>query len=141
VLLTLVPRDETLRAEVWINNDDIGFVRQGQPVKLKLAAFPFQKYGMVDGVVEHVSADSADGNTNNGSGNAPQSDKTPARNQPLVYKALIGLKSMALELDGERFALGAGMQANAEILLGRRTVMEFLLSPVRKAWHEGGRER
>jgi len=40
-LLTLVPKDETLRAKVWINNDDIGCVRQGQPVKLKLAAFPF----------------------------------------------------------------------------------------------------
>jgi len=61
--------------------------------------------------------------------------------QPLVYKALIRLKSMRFELDGERFSLGAGMQTNAEILLGTRTVMEFLLSPVRKAWHEAGRER
>ncbi len=138
VLLTLVPKDETLRAEVWINNDDIGFVRQGQTVKLKLAAFPFQKYGMIDGVVEHVSADSADSNTSNGT--APN-DKPAPKTQPLVYKALIGLKSMALETDGERFALGAGMQTNAEILLGTRTVMEFLLSPVRKAWHEAGRER
>jgi multidrug resistance efflux pump len=63
VLLTLVPKEETLRAEVWVSNEDIGFVRQGQPVKLKFAAFPFQKYGMVEGTVEHVSADSADGNT------------------------------------------------------------------------------
>jgi HlyD family secretion protein len=42
-----------------VSNEDIGFVRQGQPVKLKFAAFPFQKYDMVEGVVEHVSADSA----------------------------------------------------------------------------------
>ncbi len=138
VLLTLVPKEETLKAEVWVSNDDIGFVRQGQPVKLKLAAFPFQKYGMIEGVVEHVSADSADGNTGNGT--APN-DKTVARKEPLVYKALIGLKAMALEMDGERFVLGTGMQANAEIWLGTRTVMEFLLSPVRKAWHEAGRER
>jgi hemolysin D len=33
------------------------------------------------------------------------------------------------------------MQTNAEILLGTRSVMEYLLSPVRKAWHEAGRER
>ncbi|MEI7431868.1 MAG: HlyD family type I secretion periplasmic adaptor subunit, partial [Betaproteobacteria bacterium] len=52
VLLTLVPREETLRAEVWVSNEDIGFVRQGQSVKLKFADFPFQKYGMVEGVVE-----------------------------------------------------------------------------------------
>jgi hemolysin D len=138
VLLTLVPRDETLRAEVWVSNDDIGFVRQGLPVKLKFAAFPFQKYGMVEGVVEHVSADSADGNTGNG---AAPDERSPARTAPLVYKALVTLNSMWLEMDGQRFQLGAGMQSNAEILLGTRTVAEYLLSPVRKAWHEAGRER
>ena len=137
VLLTLVPKEETLRAEVWISNEDIGFVRQGQPVKVKLAAFPFQKYGMVEGTVEHVSADSADNNTGNSPAPADKSAKTP----PLVYRALVALKAMCLEMDGERFPLGAGMQATAEILLGRRTVMEYLLSPVRKAFHEAGRER
>ncbi len=138
VLLTLVPKEETLRAEVWVSNEDIGFVRQGQPVKLKFAAFPFQKYGMVEGTVEHVSADSADSNTSNGS---TPNDKAPAKNQALVYKALVTLKAMHLEMDRQRFALSAGMQTNAEILLGTRTVMEYLLSPVRKAWHEAGRER
>jgi hemolysin D len=138
VLLTLVPKEETLRAEVWVSNEDIGFVRQGQTVKLKFAAFPFQKYGMVEGLVEHVSADSADSNT--GNGNVPN-EKTPGKNQPLVYKALVSLKRMYLEMDQERFVLSAGMQSNAEILLGTRTVMEYLLSPVRRAWHEAGRER
>lgn len=138
VLLTLVPREETLRAEVWVSNEDIGFVRPGLPVKLKFAAFPFQKYGMVEGVVELVSADSADGNTGNG---ASPGDKHQGKNPPLVYKALVALKSMQLEMDGERFLLGAGMQSNAEILLGTRTVAEYLLSPVRKAWHEAARER
>ena len=58
-----------------------------------------------------------------------------------LYKALVRLKDMALAMDGQRFALSAGMQTNAEIWLGDRTVMEYLLSPVRKAWHEAGRER
>lgn len=138
VLLTLVPKEETLRAEVWVSNEDIGFVRQGQPVKLKFAAFPFQKYGMVEGTVDHVSADSADSNTTNGTS---PNDKAPAKNTPLVYKALVTLKAMHLSMDHQRFALSAGMQTNAEILLGTRTVMEYLLSPVRKAWHEAGRER
>ncbi|MDK9725214.1 MAG: HlyD family type I secretion periplasmic adaptor subunit [Sterolibacteriaceae bacterium MAG5] len=137
VLLTLVPKDEILRAEVWVSNEDIGFVREGQSVKVKLAAFPFQKYGMVEGTVEHVSADAADGNT--GNGNTPAADKSGRT--PPVYKALVALKAMQLSMDGERFALGAGMQASAEILLGTRTVMEYLLSPVKKAWHEAARER
>ena len=115
-----------------------GFVRKEQPVKLKFATFPFQKYGMVEGVVDYVSADSADGNSGAG---AVSDDKTSAKPPALVYKALVSLKRMSLEMDGERFALGAGMQTSAEIMLGTRTVMEYLLSPVRKAWHEAGRER
>lgn len=92
---------------------------------------------MVEGRVEHVSADAADNNTGNGN-----SQTDPAKkNQPLVYKALVALKRMHLEMDGERFMLSTGMQTNAEIRLGDRTVMEYLLSPVRKAWHEAGRER
>jgi HlyD family secretion protein len=92
---------------------------------------------MVEGVVEHVSADAADANS--GNSNAPSD---PGRkNQPLVYKTLVMLKQMHLEMDQRRFVLAAGMQTNAEIWLGDRTVMEYLLSPVRKAWHEAGRER
>jgi len=139
VLLTLVPQDDILRAEVWVSNQDIGFVRQGQPVKLKLAAFPFQKYGMVEGMVEHVSADAADANTQgqqNGAG-----EKNARAAAPLAYRALVALKAMRIEQDNERLPLTAGMQASAEILLGTRSVLEYLLSPVQKAWHEAGRER
>ena len=137
ILLTLVPQDEILRAEVWISNEDIGFVREGLPVKLKFAAFPFQKYGMIQGLVEHVSADAADGNTPNGGAQGDAGRK----NQPLLYKALVRLQDMQLEMDSQRFPLSSGMQTHAEIWLGDRTVMEYLLSPVRRAWHEAGRER
>lgn len=133
VLLTLVPKDESLRAEVWIRNEDIGFVRRGQSVKLKFPTFPFQKYGMIEGVVEHVGADAADGGINQG--------ESGRVGQAMVYKALIVLNHAEFELDGERFPLGVGMQTNAEIWLGSRTVMEYLLMPVQKAWHEAARER
>ncbi len=138
VLLTLVPQDDVLRAEVWVSNQDIGFVRQGQSVKVKLAAFPFQKYGMVEGTVEHVSADAADANTQGQQNGAGEKNARPA---PLAYRALVALKAMRIEQDNERLPLSAGMQATAEILLGTRSVLEYLLSPVQKAWHEAGRER
>ncbi len=137
VMLTLVPQDEGLRAEVWVSNEDIGFVYPGQKVKLKFAAFSFQKYGMAEGVVEHVSADAADGAANV---SVPASDRN-GKAMPLGYKALVALKSMNLEMNGERFRLAAGMQTNAEILLGTRSVAEYLLSPVQQAWHEAARER
>ncbi|KAB2310380.1 HlyD family type I secretion periplasmic adaptor subunit [Betaproteobacteria bacterium SCN2] len=137
VLLTLVPRNETLRAEVWVSNEDIGFVREGQPVKLKFAAYPFQKYGMAVGKVAHVSADAADNSANNQTRDVDKRDRA-AR---LLYKAIVTIDSMALEMNGNRYPLSAGMQTNAEIRLGTRTVAEYLLSPIQKAWHEAGRER
>lgn len=137
VLLTLIPKHEALRAEVWVSNEDIGFVRVGQAVKLKFAAFPFQKYGMLGGVVDHISVDAAD----NGTGSCNIDSKPKAQDEPLVYKALVKLNQPDLEMHGQKFPLSAGMQTNAEIWLRDRTVMEYLLSPVRQAWHEAGRER
>lgn len=141
VMLTLVPRDESLRAEVWVSNEDIGFIHPGQTVKLKFAAFAFQKYGMGEGVIEYVSADAADGSANSVANNAAPAGAKAGRAIPLVYKALVTLKSMSLETSGERFRLAAGMQTQAEILLGTRSVAEYLLSPVQQAWHEAARER
>lgn len=136
ILMTLVPRDEKLRAEIWVRNDDIGFVRQSQPVKIKLAAFTFQKYGMIEGEVGHVSADAAE------QGAAPASQGMPkSLAAPLAYKTLVNLKSQILETDGEKYTLSPGMQVSAEIHLGTRTVLEYLLSPVQRAFHESARER
>lgn len=137
VMLTLVPVNEKLRAEVMVSNEDIGFVRVGQLAKIKLAAFPFQKYGMVDGRVEYVGADAQD-NTMQEAGMTADRDR---KSQPLSYKTLVALNSMSLELEGTRLLLNAGMQTTAEIKLGEQTVLEYLLSPVRKAFHEAGRER
>ncbi len=136
ILMTLVPKDEILRAEVWVKNDDIGFVRQTQPVKVKLAAFTFQKNSMIESEVAHISADSAE----QGAAPAAQSQQKNAA-EPLACKTLVNLKSQTLEADGESYRLTPGMQVSAEIHLGTRTVLEYLLSPVQKAFHESARER
>jgi HlyD family secretion protein len=139
ILMTLVPKDELLLAEVWVSNQDVGFVRPGQPVKLKLAAFQFTKYGMVEGTVRQVSADATEAPSAN-----TRSDALTGRDRPmgpLTYRALVDLRSQELESDGSRHSLAPGMQASAEINLGTRTVLEYLLSPVREAWHEAARER
>jgi len=138
ILMTLVPKDENLRAEVWVKNDDIGFVREAQPVKVKLAAFTFQKYGMLEGSVAHVSADAAERGSTAGA-LAPATPKPPV--EALAYRTLVNLKSQTLDADGVKYRLTPGMQVAAEIHLGTRTVLEYLLSPVRKAFHEAARER
>jgi len=50
--MTLVPDNEPLVAEVWMSNEDVGFVHAGQTAKLKLTTFQFQKYGMLGGKVK-----------------------------------------------------------------------------------------
>jgi HlyD family secretion protein len=134
VIMTLVPADEQLRAEVWVSNQDVGFVHAGQVTKVKLTAFTFQKYGMLDGRVTRVSADAAE--------QAPGAPGAKGeRPTGLAYKTLVDLDSQHLDSDGRRYELTPGMHVTAEIKLGERTVLEYLLSPVQKAFHEAGRER
>ncbi len=139
VLVTLVPDDEPVHAEVWVSNQDSGFVQAGQVVKVKVATYPFQKYGFATGTVRTVSADASD---------KPELS-ADRRNQeigqpvgtPLYYKALVALDHAHIEYGGKRHPLTAGMQVVAEVKLGTRSVMEYLLSPVQKAAQEAGRER
>lgn len=138
VLMTLVPKSDNALAEVWVTNEDAGFVREGQSVKVKLSAYTFQKYGMVDGVVEDVSADATD---QPGQAAAEEGAFTKSKQTPSAYKARVRLKTQFLEVKGERYDLRPGMQVVAEIKLGQRKVIEYLLSPITGTVQEAGRER
>lgn len=135
VVMTLVPRDEPVQAEVWISNADAGFVAPEQKARIKIDAYPFQKYGMVEGLVKQVSADSME------AGAQSAAPKSLPMSAPLYYRVLVALNNAHLERDGTRHLLMPGMQVNAEIHLGTRSVMEYLLSPIQKVVHEAGRER
>jgi hemolysin D len=108
-------------------------VHEKQFVKIRPTAYPFQKYGSVS----HLCPDAADppGTPTKRSG------ETTDSSGGLRYKALIHLDAQHLETDGQRMRLSPGMQVVVEIQQGRRTVMEYLLSPVQKAWQEAARER
>jgi HlyD family secretion protein len=136
VLMTLVPTNDPMQAEVWVTHDDAGFVGAGRPAKLKLATYPFQKYGMIDGQVKRISPDASDVSD-------PRSDRR-AGEAPAAgsgYRTLVSLSTPYLEADGKRYPLTPGMQVTAEINLGTRTVLEYVLSPVQRTLHEAGRER
>lgn len=138
VLLSLVPENEPLLAEIMVKNDDVGFVFPQQIVKVKLVAYPFQKYGMLEGKVIHIGPDASDAQMPQAAGKEPSPNSaTPG----LAYKALVALKSQVLTTQGGQLKLMPGMQVIAEINQGRRTVMEYLLSPIQKTLHDSGRER
>jgi len=132
VLMTLVPEGEPLVAEVWLQNQDAGFVRAGQPAKIKLASFPFQRYGMLDGRVLRISADATD-RTERAEAGKPAT--------AYAYRAIVELASQQLRAGESAHQLLPGMQLSAEIRLADRTMLEYLLSPVQKVAAEAGRER
>lgn len=136
VLLSIVPEHEPLVAEIMIKNDDVGFVYPQQKVKVKLAPYPFAKYGMLDGEIIRIQADS-----DSGQSQSQDQSRDKPQAQPSVYKAIVSLNSQILESDGQKLKLRAGMQVVAEINQGSRTVMQYLLSPVSKTLYESGRER
>jgi HlyD family secretion protein len=144
VLLSIVPENEPLVAEVMVKNDDIGFIYPQQHVKVKLAAYPFEKYGMLDGTVLRIGPD-ANTPDNSSSSSASSGNNSSSNNSDKsatsTYKALISLKTPYLQAQNERFKLVPGMQVIAEINQGRRTVLEYLLSPISTTVHDSGRER
>jgi hemolysin D len=134
ILLTLVPQDEPLLAEVWIGNADAGSVRLAQQVRLKLAAYPFQKHGMLHGQVRHISADA----------HRRPDEPGAAQSRPFqegAYRALVALLPQQAHGPSGPLRLVPGMLVSAEIHLGTRSVLEYLLSPVQRLAQEAGRER
>lgn len=139
VLVLLVPDHEPLIAEVMVKNEDVGFVYPTQKVKIKLASYPFQQYGMLDGEVLNISADASDDNASASSNkNSAQKNLTPAGQ---VYKALVTLDAQQLVAQNKAYKLVPGMQVVTEINEGQRSVLRYLLSPLQKTIQESGRER
>ena len=137
ILLTLIPAGEELQADVLVRNLDVGFVRIGQSARVKVATYPFQKYGILDGVVVHVSPDASDAPANR----RDSTEEEAATPMPNAYRARIALNAQSLPFDGRALQLVSGMQVDAEIRLGERTLLEYLLGPVQRAWHDAARER
>lgn len=132
VLLTLVPSEPAMVAEVLFRNEDAPAVRVGQPARVKLAAYPFQRHGVIDGTVIHVAPDASDQRPDAGGG---------AVTSVGGYRAKVRLASTRIG-DGEGAQeLRTGLLAQVEIMLGTRSVLEYMLSPLQKVVLEAGRER
>ena len=150
VVLTLVPKDEQLYADVQIKNEDVSFVQVGQSAQIKLAAYPFQRYVMLKGKVIHISADATEtgkanpaaANNGNNSTSTGTSDNQNTASSIATYKARIRLDQQQLiDAQGHKLSMTPGMQTVVEINQGKRSVLDYLLSPVQKVVGEAGRER
>ena len=123
-LMVVVPDNELLEVEAMLANRDIGFVREGQHATIKVDAFPFTKYGTLDGTVVHISRD------------AIADDQLG-----LVYALKVTLEENQIMVDGRPVRLTPGMAVTAEVTTGDRRLIEFFLSPLLRFKDESIRER
>ncbi len=140
VLMTVVPDGAGIEIDAGVENRDIGFVREGQDVEVKVDAFPFTRYGLVRGTLVHVGRDAAVP-----AGGAHDAAGGPGGGAPpdggLTYPAKVHLAQDWILAEGRREPIQPGMRVEAEIRTGERRVIEYLLSPVMQAVQEAGRER
>ncbi len=123
-LMTLVPASPGLLVEAIVDNQDIGFVKEGQPAEIKIETFPFARYGTLHGTVLQVSND------------AKQDDKLG-----LIFTTEIELPRNAMRIDERTIKLTPGMAVTAEIKTGRRRIISYLLSPLIEHANESLHER
>jgi hemolysin D len=136
-LLVVVPFEHQLEAEVMVENKDIGFVKKGQRVELKVETFPFTRYGLIDGEIMNVTTDAVQMDK---SGEVAKGNQGP-QSGILVYPARVSLSKSIIQVDGKPVRLSPGMAVTAEIKTGTRRLIEFFLSPLLKSGQESLRER
>ncbi len=123
-LLIIVPKEHPVEVEAQVENKDVGFVREGQLVEIKVETFQFTLYGTIPGHVLTVSDDAA-----------------PIEKVGLVYPTRVSMDRSTVEVEGKQVSLSPGMAVTVEIKTGQRRIIEYLLSPLVKSVKESLRER
>lgn len=136
-MITLVPLDSGLEAQVDILAQDIGHLRRGDRARIKLDAFPFQQYGTLEGVIESISADTYESQANAQEQPDPAAAATGGRTPQ--FRARLTLSGQLKGVPEELWQ-SAGMKLRAEIKVGERRVISYLLNPFLKALDESIRE-
>ncbi len=123
-LMLIVPKEDQIEVEAWVENKDVGFTREGQSAQVKIDAFDYTKHGMIHGLVSRVSRDAVD----------------DEKLGPL-YKTQVTLDSAVMRIEGHDRPLTPGMTVSVEIKTGTRRIIDYVLSPVLRHEHESFSER
>lgn len=140
-LMIIVPDNQNLTVEAQLANRDVGFVHPGQDVQVKIETYSFTRYGLVHGKVIDVSRDAiASAERQADESNTAPSSAPPQPGSP-TYVARISLDRSTMMVDGQVRPLLPGMSVTAEVRTGRRTIIDYLLSPLARKGNEALHER
>ncbi len=119
-LIALTPSDMPILIKAQVLNKDIGFIKEGMPVSIKIDTYDFQKYGLLHGKVKSISQNSIE-----------DEDLGP------VYEIYIMPDKNTMIIDGKEQKISIGMTLNAEVEIGKRRIIEFFIYPLIKYMDEG----
>ena len=114
-LIEIVPLDDTLLVEAYVRPADIAFLHAGQPVKVKITAYDFSRYGSLDGEITRIGADTI---------------TRSERNDEEVFVVEVRTENSMLDGDGIAVEIIPGMITEVDILTGRKSVLDYLIQPV-----------
>jgi HlyD family secretion protein len=134
-LITLVPSGVPLIAEVMLSSADVGYTQIGNPVMVKVDAFPYQRHGMLQGQLASISEASF---SSQSGGDPPRAG--PSGRGGAFHLARVALVNTTLERVPEGARLIPGMTVSADIKVGSRSVMSYFLTPVTRGLDESMRE-
>ncbi|MEW7278565.1 HlyD family efflux transporter periplasmic adaptor subunit [Aquimarina sp. 2201CG1-2-11] len=119
-LLTIIPENTELFAELFLPSRAIGFVVKGQQVLVRYDAFPYQRYGLYEGKIVQIAETVIH----------PNEAAIPIPIQEPVYRIKVALDSQSINAYGKEMPLQSGMSIAADIILEKRTLGEWLLEPI-----------
>lgn len=123
-LLELVPAEDKLVIEARIRPQDIAFVKIGQPARIKLTAYDYTVFGVMDGQVKQISA-----------------DVVPVDREQSFYMARVEIEKQNIESLGKKLPIIPGMQAQVDIVTGNKSVLDYLTKPIKALKENAFRER
>jgi len=131
-LMLIVPADVHMQVEAFLQNRDVGFVKQGQSAQVKVAAFDYTRYGAIPGRVMSVSRDAIESNdARQDAGDLRQrNDDIQGQDGGSRYLVRVALDKSTMFVDGHVQRLVPGMSVSVEIKTGRRRIIEYVLSPI-----------
>lgn len=127
-LLNIVPEKSTLFAHLYVPSSAIGFIKKGQPVKLRFQAFPYQKFGQVNGEIVSISETTMNSQELMSMGELSQGGE--AQQNDAIYLVKVKLANQDIKVYGESRPFKVGMAFEADILQEKRKLYEWVLEPL-----------
>jgi membrane fusion protein, adhesin transport system len=124
-ILEIVPTEDEMLVEAYVKPSEVAFLKVGQKAVVKLTAYDFNKYGGLDGELEHLSPDTLKDDRQQRKPGA-----NPADMEEGFYRILVRIKDPNRVRKGLKLEPTPGMTATVEIRTGQKTVLEYLFRPL-----------